>query len=102
MGTLEFASLTPTTTAEASRFNSSTMVFPITQDSHALMGLMAKYQINPQAEIPATVDNLFDEKYCYPNNSSANHYGEPRRSAVNLKVSVLRKRRHALRSSRQG
>ena len=77
--------LIPTTTAEASRFNPSTMVFPIKQDSYALVGLMAKYQINPQAEISATVDNLFDEKYCYPNNSSANHYGEPRRSAVSLR-----------------
>ncbi|MDR2678589.1 MAG: TonB-dependent receptor, partial [Zoogloeaceae bacterium] len=60
-------------------------VYYIKQSSYALVGLMAKYQLNSQAEISATVDNLFDKKYWYPNNDLVNHYGEPRRFVVNLK-----------------
>jgi outer membrane receptor for ferric coprogen and ferric-rhodotorulic acid len=60
-------------------------VYYIEQKRYALVGLMAKYQITSQAEISATVDNLFDKKYWYPNNDWVTHYGEPRRLAVNLK-----------------
>jgi outer membrane receptor for ferric coprogen and ferric-rhodotorulic acid len=46
---------------------------------------MAKYQINPQAEISIVANNAFDRKYRYPNNLVATHYGEPRSVFASLK-----------------
>ena len=70
--------------AQSKAYNEDTN-WRIDQGGYALVGLMAKYQFNPQAELTATVDNLLDKKYWYPNNTTVNHYGEPRRFAVNLK-----------------
>jgi outer membrane receptor for ferric coprogen and ferric-rhodotorulic acid len=49
----------------------------IKQGGFALVGLMAKYRINDQAEISLVADNVFDRR-CYPNNLDMTHYGEPR------------------------
>jgi outer membrane receptor for ferric coprogen and ferric-rhodotorulic acid len=57
----------------------------IKQSAYSLLGLMAKYRINDQAEVSITADNVFDKRYRYPNATNATHYGEPRRLAVNLK-----------------
>jgi outer membrane receptor for ferric coprogen and ferric-rhodotorulic acid len=57
----------------------------VEQESYALVNLMAKYQINEQAEIVANINNLFDREYWYPNGTNFNHYGEPRAFAVRLK-----------------
>jgi outer membrane receptor for ferric coprogen and ferric-rhodotorulic acid len=57
----------------------------IKQSAYSLLGLMAKYQINNQAEVSITADNVFDRKYRYPNLLNMTHYGEPRRLAVNVK-----------------
>jgi outer membrane receptor for ferric coprogen and ferric-rhodotorulic acid len=57
----------------------------IEQETYALVNLMAKYQINEQAEVIANIDNLFDREYWYPNVSNFNQYGEPRRFAIKLK-----------------
>jgi outer membrane receptor for ferric coprogen and ferric-rhodotorulic acid len=48
------------------------------QGGFALFGLMAKYQITPQAEISFIANNVFDRKYRFPNMSDGTHYGEPR------------------------
>lgn len=51
-----------------------------------LVGLMAKYEINPKAELTMTVSNLFDRTYrAYLETKYHSNFGEPRRVAVNLK-----------------
>jgi outer membrane receptor for ferric coprogen and ferric-rhodotorulic acid len=57
----------------------------IKQGSYTLLGLMAKYQINPQAEISITANNVLDQEYRYPNNDQGVHYGEPRRLELTAK-----------------
>jgi outer membrane receptor for ferric coprogen and ferric-rhodotorulic acid len=56
------------------------------QNSYALVGLMAKYQINPQAEISITADNVLDKRYRYPKTEWMTQYGEPRRVFASLRV----------------
>lgn len=63
--------------------------FRIEQGGYAIVGLMAKYRINKQAEVGMTVNNLFDHRYyesigSYGTNLE-NFYGAPRSVAVNLK-----------------
>ena len=63
--------------------------FHIEQGSYTIVGLMAKYRINKQAEVGMTVNNLFDHRYyesvgSYGTNLE-NFYGAPRNAAVNLK-----------------
>jgi outer membrane receptor for ferric coprogen and ferric-rhodotorulic acid len=41
----------------------------IKQSAFSLLGLMAKYQINDQAELSITADNVFDKRY-FPSSSS--------------------------------
>lgn len=51
-----------------------------------LVGMMAKYEINPKAELTMTVSNLFDRSYrAYLQTRDSSPWGEPRRLAVNLK-----------------
>jgi outer membrane receptor for ferric coprogen and ferric-rhodotorulic acid len=57
----------------------------VKQSGFALLGLMAKYQINKQAEISLVANNVFDRRYRYPNNVGANHYGEPRNVFASVK-----------------
>jgi outer membrane receptor for ferric coprogen and ferric-rhodotorulic acid len=58
----------------------------IEQSGFSLLGLTAKYQINDQAEINITADNVFDKRYRYPSAVSMTQYGEPRRIFANLKL----------------
>jgi outer membrane receptor for ferric coprogen and ferric-rhodotorulic acid len=57
----------------------------IEQSGYSLLDLMARYQINKQAEISINATNVFDRRYRYPNLENGTHYGEPRRLAVNVK-----------------
>jgi outer membrane receptor for ferric coprogen and ferric-rhodotorulic acid len=57
----------------------------VKQSAYSLLGLMAKYRINDQAEVSITADNVFDRRYRYPSLTNMTQYGEPRRLAVNLK-----------------
>jgi outer membrane receptor for ferric coprogen and ferric-rhodotorulic acid len=57
----------------------------IRQSGFALLGLMAKYQINKQAEVSITANNVLDRKYRYPNTAYYAHYGEPRSVFANVK-----------------
>jgi outer membrane receptor for ferric coprogen and ferric-rhodotorulic acid len=57
----------------------------IKQGGFALVGLMAKYQINAQAEVSITANNVLDRKYRYPNNVTYSHYGEPRSVFASVK-----------------
>lgn len=62
--------------------------FRIRQGGYAVAGLMAKYQINKQADLGLVVNNLFDRRYYDPvgySVSYSNFYGTPRNFAVNLK-----------------
>jgi len=57
------------------------------QSGYTVVGLMAKYRINKQADVGITVNNLFDRHY-YETIGGAvmgNFYGAPRSFAVNLK-----------------
>jgi outer membrane receptor for ferric coprogen and ferric-rhodotorulic acid len=58
----------------------------VRQSGYALLGLMAKYQITPQAEINITADNVFDRRYLYPKSVQGSHYGEPRRVFASVRV----------------
>ncbi len=63
--------------------------FRIEQGGYTIVGLMAKYRINKQAEVGMTINNLFDHRYyesigSYGTNLE-NFYGAPRNVAVNLK-----------------
>lgn len=63
--------------------------YDIRQGSFIVIGLMAKYQINKQAELSMVVNNLFDRRYyesigSYGTNLE-NFYGAPRNVTVNLK-----------------
>lgn len=62
------------------------------QGGYAVVGLMAKYQINKQSEIGLVINNLFDRRYYDTISRSGggglnyeNFYGSPRNFAVNLK-----------------
>jgi outer membrane receptor for ferric coprogen and ferric-rhodotorulic acid len=57
----------------------------IEQSGFTLLGLMAKYQINKQAEISITANNVLDRSYRYPNNLSNTQYGEPRSMFASVK-----------------
>jgi outer membrane receptor for ferric coprogen and ferric-rhodotorulic acid len=57
----------------------------IKQSAYSLLGLMAKYRINDQAEVSITADNVFDKRYRYPALTNVTQYGEPRRVFANLK-----------------
>lgn len=59
----------------------------IRQGGHALVGLMAKYKIDRNAELLLTVDNLFDRTYfsALGNPSGYTFYGEPRKFLASLK-----------------
>ena len=61
----------------------------IEQGGYTVVGLMAKYRINKQAEVGLTVNNLFDRRYYESIGSFGpkleNFYGAPRNFAVNLK-----------------
>jgi outer membrane receptor for ferric coprogen and ferric-rhodotorulic acid len=66
---------------------SNNIAYRIKQGGIALVGLMAQYRINPQAEISINVENLLDRKY-YSNITAPtyyNIYGEPRRVLTSLK-----------------
>ena len=64
----------------------SGIAFRIEQGGLVLAGLMAKYQLSPQAELGLTIDNLFDRRYFASTNSLYYvPYGEPRRMALTLK-----------------
>lgn len=72
-----------------SKVFTKTESFYIQQKTYALVGLMAKYQINRQAEVGITVNNLFDRKYYDAIGSYStkleNIYGAPRQVAVNFR-----------------
>ncbi len=58
------------------------------QGGFAVVGLLAKYQINRQAELGLVVNNLFDRRYysAVANSTSlGNFYGAPRSFAANLR-----------------
>jgi outer membrane receptor for ferric coprogen and ferric-rhodotorulic acid len=57
----------------------------VRQGGYALVGLMAKYQVTPQAEINITANNLFDREYRIPNTVLNSHYGDPRSVFVSAK-----------------
>jgi outer membrane receptor for ferric coprogen and ferric-rhodotorulic acid len=57
----------------------------VKQSGFALLGLMAKYQITPQAEVSITANNVFDREYRYPNMPNNTHYGEPRSIFASVK-----------------
>jgi outer membrane receptor for ferric coprogen and ferric-rhodotorulic acid len=57
----------------------------VKQGGFALLGLMAKYQINQQAEVSITANNVFDRRYRYPNTPEFTHYGEPRSIFASVK-----------------
>jgi outer membrane receptor for ferric coprogen and ferric-rhodotorulic acid len=58
----------------------------VTQNGFYLLGLMAKYRINDQAEVSITADNVLDKRYRYPNLGNMSHYGEPRRVFASVRV----------------
>lgn len=72
-----------------SKVFTKTESFFIQQKAYALVGLMARYRINPQAEVGITVNNLFDRKYYDAIGSYStkleNIYGTPRQVAVNFR-----------------
>ena len=55
------------------------------QGGFSLVDLMARYQINKQAEVSVNATNVLDRRYRYPNVPHMTRYGEPWRLAVNLK-----------------
>jgi outer membrane receptor for ferric coprogen and ferric-rhodotorulic acid len=57
----------------------------IKQSAYSLLGLIAKYQINDQAEMSITANNVFDKRYRHPNHVSMTQYGEPRSVFANVK-----------------
>jgi outer membrane receptor for ferric coprogen and ferric-rhodotorulic acid len=57
----------------------------IEQSGYSLVDLMARYQINKQAEVNINATNVFERRYRYHGTTNGTHYGEPRRLAVNLK-----------------
>jgi outer membrane receptor for ferric coprogen and ferric-rhodotorulic acid len=67
------------------RAQSNTYRTVVKQSGFALVGLMAKYQINTQAEVSITADNVFDRKYRYPNFVEDSLYGEPRSVFASVK-----------------
>lgn len=73
-----------------SRIFNSGADYTVRQGGYALVGLMAKYQLNKQAELSMTVDNLFDRRYynAVGEPSFYTFYGAPRRFALNLKYSL--------------
>jgi outer membrane receptor for ferric coprogen and ferric-rhodotorulic acid len=58
----------------------------IKQSAYSLLGLMAKYRINDQAELSITADNVLDRRYRYPNMTNGTQYGEPRRVFASVRV----------------
>jgi outer membrane receptor for ferric coprogen and ferric-rhodotorulic acid len=67
------------------RAQSETHRTTIKQSGFSLLDLMARYQINKQAEVSFNASNVFDRKYRSPNLHNGTYYGEPRRLALNLK-----------------
>ncbi len=63
--------------------------FYIQQKAYAVVGIMAKYQINRQAEVGININNLFDRRYYDSVGSYStkleNIYGAPRHIAVNFR-----------------
>jgi outer membrane receptor for ferric coprogen and ferric-rhodotorulic acid len=57
----------------------------IKQSGFSLLDLMARYQINKQAEISFNATNVFDRRYRSPNLYNGTHYGEPRRLTLNVR-----------------
>lgn len=60
--------------------------FTIRSGALLLVGLMAKYQINPQAELVMTVSNLFDKTYrAHLESNYYSTFGDPRRMSIVLR-----------------
>jgi outer membrane receptor for ferric coprogen and ferric-rhodotorulic acid len=57
----------------------------VKQSGFSLLDLMARYQINKQAEVSVNASNVLDRRYRSPNMSNGTHYGEPRRLALNVR-----------------
>lgn len=76
--------------AQSGMYNEGTS-FRVNQGGFAVVGLMAKYQINKKTELGMVVNNLFDRRYYEAiGNGGAgtflgNFYGAPRSFVVNLK-----------------
>jgi outer membrane receptor for ferric coprogen and ferric-rhodotorulic acid len=67
------------------RAQSETHRTTIKQSGFSLLDLMARYQINKQAEVSFNATNVFDRRYRSPNLHNGTHYGEPRRFALNVR-----------------
>jgi outer membrane receptor for ferric coprogen and ferric-rhodotorulic acid len=66
--------------------NGSGEAYKIRSGGLALVGLMAKYQINSKTETVLTVSNLFDRTYrTFLEGKNYSSFGEPRKFSVNLK-----------------
>lgn len=72
-----------------SRMYTEKAAFRTEQGGYAVVGLMARYRINKQAEFGLTVNNLFDQRYYDAIGPSlttlGNFYGAPRNILVSLK-----------------
>lgn len=61
-----------------------TTVGEIRQDSYALVGLMARYEIDDNWSVAANLDNLTDEKYITSLYWEQGYYGAPRNASMTL------------------
>lgn len=60
--------------------------YTIRRGELALVGLMAKYQIDPKTEVIMNVSNLFDRSYrAHLENRNYSTFGEPRNFSIALK-----------------
>ena len=60
--------------------------YTIRQSGFSLIGLNAKYQIDPKTELTFAVSNLFDKTYrAYLESRDYSTFGEPRKLSLNLK-----------------
>ncbi|MEX0614502.1 MAG: hypothetical protein WD177_01225, partial [Methylophaga sp.] len=75
---------------ESDDFDGGTQGYRTEQGSVALVGLLAKYQINAQSNIRVSVQNLFDREY-FESVGSQNYfntYGAPRSAYVTYELNL--------------
>jgi outer membrane receptor for ferric coprogen and ferric-rhodotorulic acid len=56
------------------------------QGSIALVSLMARYQLTPQASVQLNADNLLDKKYFVLDEYDNTYFGEPLRVTASVQV----------------
>lgn len=58
-----------------------------TQDSYAIMNLMARYQVDHRLSVAAHLNNVFDKRYLAAVQDTRGLYGAPRNFMVSMKDS---------------